>query len=70
LNGSNCLKIDSSYNTIVDVSQKIKGLEPEQIYRVNAYMKTENIQGGQYDNGAYIKIEDSYMIEASNNWLK
>ncbi|MEE1219508.1 MAG: carbohydrate binding domain-containing protein [Ruminococcus sp.] len=69
--GSNCLKIDNSnYGWQVSVFQRIKGLEPGQIYRVNSYIKAENIQGSQYDNGAHVKVENSYMVEAQGNWLK
>lgn len=71
IDGSNCIKIDNTtYGWITNVSQTIKGLEPEQIYRVNAYVKTENIEGGPYDNGAHLRVEDSYSVEACGNWIK
>ena len=70
-NGSNCLKIDNtSWGWVVNVTQTITGLEPEQVYRINAYVKTENIEGGSYDNGAHLRVEDSYSIDACGNWIK
>lgn len=69
--GSNCLKLDNTYwGWVANVSQTITGLEPQQIYRINAYIRTEDIEGGPYDNGAHLRVENSYSIEACGNWIK